>query len=368
MDWPMIRRILLKALLLFLVLNVIPAVVDGTALAARFSLYNSVFPGRQRLPYGDDPRVSFNVTLTELDAMFAAHEIQAAEEDEFRIFFIGDSSIWGFLQPVDGTVTEAINRLGLQTSDGRLVRAYNFGYPTMSWLKDLLLLDMAMRYEPDLVVWFVTLESGTDPKQMDVPLVQYHADRVAELVAEYDLDQDPYDERLIPSTFWSRTIIGARKALADRIRHQLYGVLWAATSIDQALPEVFTERMEDLEPDPTFQGIGEADWSDDLFALDVLSAGAELAGDVPLVIVNEPVFISTGENSDIRYNFYYPRWVYDRYRANLEAACDASGWTCYDLWDILPGTLYTDSAIHYNPEGSRQVAEALLPLLMERIP
>ena len=72
MDWPMIRRILLKALLLFLVLNVIPAVVDGTALAARFSLYNSVFPGRQRLPYGDDPRVSFNVTLTELDAMFAA--------------------------------------------------------------------------------------------------------------------------------------------------------------------------------------------------------------------------------------------------------------------------------------------------------
>lgn len=368
MDWPMIRRILLKALLLLLLLNVLFAVADGTTLLARLSLYNHVFPGRQRLPYGDDPRTSFNVTLTELDAMFASHEIQAAEEDEFRIFFIGDSSIWGFLQPVDGTVTEAVNQLGLQTSDGRPVRAYNFGYPTMSWLKDLLLLDTAMQYEPDLIVWFVTLESGTDPKQMDVPLVQLHAEQIMDLVTEYDLDQDPSDERLISSTFWSRTILGARKSLADRLRHQLYGLLWAATSIDQFLPEDFTERMEDLEPDATFQGIGEADWSDDLFALDVLDAGVEVAGAVPVVIVNEPVFISSGENSDIRYNFYYPRWVYDRYRANFAAACDASGWICYDLWDILPGTLYTDSAIHYNPEGSRRVVEELLPMLMDRIP
>ncbi len=39
-----------------------------------------------------------------------------------------------------------------------------------------------------------------------------------------------------------------------------------------------------------------------------------MAGSIPVVIINEPMFISQGKNSDIRYNFYYPRWAYDDYR------------------------------------------------------
>ena len=37
-------------------------------------------------------------------------------------------------------------------------------------------------------------------------------------------------------TFWDRTLIGARRPLADLLRLQLYGVLWAATGIDQDIP------------------------------------------------------------------------------------------------------------------------------------
>lgn len=367
-DWPTIRRILLKAILLLIILNLLFGVVDGRSLLGLFSLYNRLFPGRSRLPYGDDPETSYNITLTDLDAMFAAHEIESVADNEFRIFLIGDSSIWGFLQPTDETVSASLNTLQLHTSDGTPVRVYNLAYPTMSWLKDLLILDYAMRYEPDLIVWFVTLESGMISRQMDAPLVQYNADEAVALIERYHLAQDMDDPRLIFPTFWDRTIIGARKPLADLLRHQFYGVLWSATGIDQTLPESYTARMEDLPADPSFQGLLEAEWDDGVVAMDVLHAGLSRAGDVPIILVNEPVFRSSGENSDIRYNFYYPRWAYDRYRTLLTSTCEEEDWRCVDFWDLLPGNLYTDSAIHYNPEGSQRVAGELLPLLMESIP
>ena len=362
-GWRLIRNVLIKALALFAALNLLFVSTDVVPLLGRLSLYNRVFPGRLRLPYGDDPSESYNLTLTQIDAMFAAHIIQSARDDEYRIFLLGDSSIWGFLQPAGETLAEQINRLELQTEDGRPVRAYNFGYPTMSWLKDLLLLDRAMAFEPDLLLWFVTLESGTDPKQLDAPLLQYNAGEVRALIERFALDQNPADPRLVEESFWDRTIIGQRRVLADLLRHQMLGVLWAATSIDHVVPDDFTERMEDLDPEVTFQTIAPRDWDDGLFAFDVLEAGFEAAGAIPMVLINEPMFISAGENSDIRYNFYYPRWVYDRYRETLGEACEQQNWQCVDLWDLLPGELYTDSAIHYTPEGAQRIALEMAPLL-----
>jgi hypothetical protein len=49
----------------------------------------------------------------------------------------------------------------------------------------------------------------------------------------------------------------------------------------------------------------------------VLAATLERAGDVPVLLINEPMFISSGQNSDLRYNSFYPRWAYDQYRAML---------------------------------------------------
>ncbi|MCZ7670394.1 MAG: hypothetical protein M5U34_26160 [Chloroflexi bacterium] len=42
-----------------------------------------------------------------------------------------------------------------------------------------------------------------------------------------------------------------------------------------------------------------------------------MAGDVPVLLINEPMFISSGRNSDLRYNAFYPRWAYDQYREML---------------------------------------------------
>ena len=42
--------------------------------------------------------------------------------------------------------------------------------------------------------------------------------------------------------------------------------------------------------------------------LNVLEAGHEIAGPISILIVNEPIYIASGQNSDIRYNDVYPRW------------------------------------------------------------
>ncbi len=56
-------------------------------------------------------------------------------------------------------------------SGGKHVRFYNLGYPVMSLAKDLLLLSYAQSYQPDLIVWLVTLESFPYDKQLFPPLV-----------------------------------------------------------------------------------------------------------------------------------------------------------------------------------------------------
>jgi hypothetical protein len=78
-----------------------------------------------------------------------------------------------------------------------------------------------------------------------------------------------------------------------------------------------------------------------------------------VLIVNEPMFVSAGAHSDVRYNFFYPRWAYDDYRQWLSDECRRQAWRCVDLWDQLPGSVFTDSAVHYNAAGAGMLASRL---------
>jgi hypothetical protein len=354
-------RLGLKAGILFVLANLLFALLDPMPFLGRLSIYNTLVPGRARLPYGDDPDADYSLSPYSLEAMLASHEISGARPGAgaFRVLLIGDSATWGFLLPPDQTLASALNQGAFLAPDGRVVRAFNLGYPIMSLSKDLLLLDLAMESQPDLIVWLVTLESFPLDKQLYPPLLQHNADRVRDLIARYDLRLDPTDSRLLDPTFWDRTIVGRRRDLADLWRLQLYGVLWAATLIDQDLPESYTPRMEDLPADPSFQEFGPGDLSSEDLAFDVLGAGVERAGSTPLLIVNEPMFTSHGANSDIRYNFYYPRWAYDAYRQWMIETTSTEGWLYLDLWDLIPPSEFTDSAIHYPPVGARILADRI---------
>ena len=350
------RKVILKALVLFAGMNLLFAAAGESMAIGRLSTYNRLVPGRPRLPYGERP-ASYNLSLSDLDAMFAAHEISAGGKPagEFRVAVIGDSSVWGFLLDPQDTLAGQINGLGLGSQDGRQVRAYNLGYPTLSLAKDLLILERALEFEPDLIVWMTTLEAFPKSAQLDAPLVRQNPAAMRELIERFGLDLDPRDSSFASDGFWERTIAGRRRALADVFRLQLYGLMWAATGIDQYLPADPGQRAEDLEPDRGFHGVSEPLQEDDL-AFDILAAGIELAGDVPVLIVNQPIFISGGANSDVRYNYYYPIWAYDQYRVLLAEQAEARGWAYLDLWDAVSGGEFTNTALHLSPAGTGEVA------------
>jgi hypothetical protein len=173
------------------------------------------------------------------------------------------------------------------------------------------------------------------------------------------LQFDPNDPALVRPNWWGRTLIGQRRPLADLLRLQFYGVLWAATGIDQEYPTNYEIAQRDLSTDVTYYGWQPPTLQPELLALDVLDAGMSAPSPTPVLLVNEPVLVSTGKNSDLRYNFYYPRWVYDQYRHLLAGRSQQKGWHYLDMWNLAPESEFTNSAIHLTPAGEGLLAQRL---------
>lgn len=360
---------LIRALLLFTLANAACALVDPFPWLARLTLYNGLVAGRERLPYGENPAQSYNLSLNSLDVMFSTHAISAPKAPgEIRVVLIGDSAVWGVLLDNRDTLAGQLNAASVTDSGGK-AHYYNLGYPVQSLTKDLLILDYALRFQPDRIVWLVTLESFARSQQTAAMLVRSNQPALAELDRRFDLRLDPNDPaaRFITPTVVDRTLIGRRRELADWLRLQLYGLPWASTGIDQQAPRFFEPRMENFRPE-SFDGdllrfktfTPDNPFTEQDVAFDALAAGIQAAGSIPVDIINEPIFRSGGLNSDVRYNFFYPRWAYDRYRQMLADVCRANGWTCLDLWDAIPPSEFTDSAVHLTPRGSAMLAERLM--------
>src|SRR5512137_440776 len=103
------RTLILLAVFIGLALLLNPARALGP-----LSLYNHLFPGRERFPYGENPQKSYNMTINDLDAMLASHAAsQPKAADEFRVFIFGDSSVWGTLLSNDQTLAGQLNEKGI---------------------------------------------------------------------------------------------------------------------------------------------------------------------------------------------------------------------------------------------------------------
>jgi hypothetical protein len=366
-NWRQIGRIVLKAAILFLILNLTFAALQPLESLGQLSLYNWLLKGRERLPYGEDPSISYNLSLNNIPAMFASHEVsQSKAEDEFRVIIIGDSGTWGWLLENEDTLAGQINQGGYRTEDGRRIVAYNLGYPIMALSKDLLILDAALEYEPDLILWPVTMESLPKDKQLVPPLVLENKERIQELVGSEQLEMAEGDSAFPERNWFDETIIGRRRELADLIRLQLYGFSWHATGIDQEIPSEIQLRKSDFDEDLSWSSFEEpASLTGEDLSLDILASGVTKAGDIPVLLVNEPIFVSQGENSDIRYNAWYPRWAYDQYRRLLAERAEVEGWDYLDLWDGIDADEFTDSPVHLTDHGMREFAGMLAPKLLE---
>ena len=315
----------------------------------RISLYNHIFPGRERLPFGESPRTAYNFSIGSLDAAFASHKIHGAGKKDpgtMRVITIGDSSSWGTLLRPEETLCGQLD--GKVLSDGRTMICYNLAYPTLSLAKDYLLLNRAMEYEPDLILWPLTLESFPADKQSDNALVQANLDEYTRLFPEASIQKDAITAE---GSFRDQ-----RREAADWLRLQLYGVMWAGTGIDQDYPEDYIPPQIDLEADNSYHGF-EGALPGSALAWDILEKGMTRAGDTPVLLINEPMLISSGENAEIRYNYYYPREAYDSWHEALLTRAESAGWNLLDLWDVLENEAFTNSAIHYDAESAALLAE-----------
>jgi hypothetical protein len=362
-----IARVLIMATLLFAICNVIFAVMNPMEALGRVSLYNIVVPGRERLPYGEDSAKSYNLSTSNIPAMFASHIIARPKAaDEFRVIVIGDSGTWGWLLNNEDTLAGQINSQDLTTADGKHVVAYNLGYPVMALTKDIMILEEALKYQPDLIVWPVTLESFPRAKQVFPSIVQNNAARVRSLIERYQLNLEPNDPRFADPDFLGKTIVGQRRNLADWLRLQALGFSWAATRIDQVIPDQIKLRQSDFEQDVSWQNFTQPiTLTENDLSFDVLGAGVKLVGDVPVLIINEPMFISSGQNSDLRYNSFYPRWAYDQFRAMLSDRAVANNWHYLDLWDSIAPDEFTDTPVHLTPQGMGQFAKAVSEAILQ---
>lgn len=357
-------RILLKTILILSALLTLYSILQPTQWLGGISLYNRLFTGRDRLPFGESPQTSYNFSLNDLNAMFASHKLAASQKEDgvLRVLIIGDSSSWGILLRPEETLAGLLDQSKI-TVDGekKSLQVFNLAYPTLSLSKDLLLLNRGLTYQPDLILWPLTMESFPIDKQVSTALVEENLPEFLAVAAKSGLSgswiQDSAEQ-----DFFSNTLIGQRRELADLIRLQLYGFMWAATGIDQDYPADFPRPKLDQDPDNTFHGV-QGNYPDDKMAWEVLDAAYRLSDDIPILLINEPMFISYGENSEIRYNFYYSRQAYDSWRAALHKLCELNGWPLLDIWDVLPPSDFSNSAIHYNAQG----AEKLKPAVFDAI-
>ena len=354
-----IFRIVIKAVLLFLLLNFLFIFIRETPYGS-ISLYNFVFPGRERLPFGASPGESFNLTLTNLDAMLASHKIAADQKlkNDFRIIVLGDSSIWGFLQKPENTLAGLLEKGISSECAGKNVEVFNLGYPSLSILKDLMILDKVKAFDPDLIIWFVTLESFPKNELLNTPLVKNNPLELNKIINKYDLDFPLASINLL-----DYTLIGQKRNLADLIRLQFYGTLWAGSGIDQVSLDDYTPAKRNFEEDESYKNIRNRSILSSDLALEVVTKGISENPGTEFILINEPILISNGMNSDIRYNFYYPRWAYDQYRTIIGNVFKKYGIEYHDFWDLIPESEFTNSAIHLTDSGERLLAAETIPLI-----
>jgi len=358
-------RVLLKATFLFVLLNVAFALADPPV--GKITLYNYLIPGRLRFPYEQEPAfyfIGYNAPIYEdYDAMFGAHVISKRKSaDEFRLLLLGDSATWGVTVQANEMLSEQINRLHIQTCDGRTVRAYNLAYPFSSLTRDLLVLDKAMEYEPDMVFWLITL-STLEPKTVERQFIAPHWERYLWLANKYKLRSSHFREPIQEPSLWERTIIGQRKRLKNIVFTQALGILWTATGIDnhEGLQPEDSPPGTDVGSNLDYQGRmpGKSSASAEALMMEALSAGVNLAGDVPLIVINEPIFVASGDNHEIRYNEFYPRWVYDDYRQFMREWMKGQNFKWLDYWNAIPPEEFSDQYFHRNSSGERRFAELL---------
>ena len=354
-------RVLGKGILLFLIFE-----FTLFSLAPNLGIINIYAPlglERQRFPISTLDPIDTPLDVNNLDAMVASHIVSRPKAlDEFRVMVLGDSAVWGLNLSPAQTLPSQINGLAL-TCGNKKVITYNLSFPRSSSTKDLMILDKVMQYQPDLIIWLVTWYTLMPKTRVDHVIVDQNPIEFYKLGRRFDFLPKGFQ----PPTLWDE-FYDQQRALFRVARYQLFPPIQIATDMDQipGPPEVLPAG---LSSETTFEGLKPPILRESQVSLDQVQDFYDLAGKTHVFLINEPMLILNGiPNSDLRYNSYYPRWVYDQYRQYLNAAAAQKGWDYLDLWNIFPSSFFTDTPLHLNPYGEQQLAEVIAPAIQKACP
>lgn len=351
-------RIAVKALAMFLVINVAYAALNPLPALSQASIHNTLIPGRLRVPYGGEEDSGYARSTTNIDLMLAVHEIAGAPNaiDEFRVLLMGNSSAWGYLMDDTETLSENINRQNLVMADGRRVRAFNLAMPGMYATKDLLLMERVNAFKPDLVVWLVNIENFRRAAQSEFFFNCDNLPALRPILERYKIGDlsCPFEPS---NSLFRRTLVGQRREIADVLFSQLDGLLWAATGIDHNVlkPRTLPRQMNS---DTDWMGNPGPVMQEDWLVLNAMDAASGLVK-APMLVVNEPILTLNGINDHLKYNRYFPRWAFDQGSAMIEDRAGKLGMQYLNLWNAVSADQFTDNEVHYTATAAQHVADLI---------
>jgi hypothetical protein len=340
-------------------------------LAARPSIcLPPVFDGGQRI-HPQTPSVFW------LELLLRQHELcwrTPARPDELRVVLAGNSAIYGFPLPVEKSIAFLLNRDF--AARGVPAHVYNLAYVTTYQLKDAVILHEALDYEPDVIVYPLTLSefhhvapilwaglSELFVSNRDT-VASFRADPPAGLGEPFRAYRAEYEPRLPRRLFMHLRETGTFLRLAVRRNAE-----WLSERLGSPVPGPPTPKMTGRQSRYNC-GATKRKFSthfSDWWTWNILAYLEQIrrSRGVEVVVVNWPV---AHEPVADCYNVRYPANAMARFNAWLRDEAAARGLHYVDLHDLLPSDAFLDS-LHVGADGHRQVAEqlerALAPLLEE---
>jgi hypothetical protein len=329
------------------------------------------------------PAVDDGERLQEVGTMRLAHLALALRQhrvcrspdpgDGPRVFLFGNSTVLGHPLPVQQTFAAELSRRFAPSQ----ARIFNLGTLFTYQVKDAVVLDAALRYRPDAVIWGIALNdfNHTAPILWPDGMVEFFAvnsARVRELAANPPAGlAEPFARYAVhfegqppkPAAWLLLRSLGnyvqlavghASRALLER--HLLDPADVPAPSIDPThTPFLVRPDRYDcatVEADFARQYSGWPSWNV-LMWLEQLSRER----DIPILVVQLPVVHQPIGGC---YNAHYPTASFRKYLAWLGAETRARGLAFVDLHDLLPESEFLDS-LHPSAAGHQRVAAALAP-------
>ena len=162
-------RVFLKGIILFLAAEFIFYAIPPDL--SRLTVYRFPALTRQRFPISTQPSEDAALDMDNLDAMFASHIVSEPKApNEYRVLVLGDSAVWGIGLTPEQTLPNQMDAVGLKCGN-KIVRTYNLSFPESSSTKDLMILDTAMQYQPNEIIWLITWTTLTPKARTNHPLI-----------------------------------------------------------------------------------------------------------------------------------------------------------------------------------------------------